>query len=219
MPHNAETMTPWVFSAGGDWVDDSDHPTRSAVSEPATLKGLQFLYELLTQDGVVDPGYGNATPFYEGRVGMYSYYAVAQRMASFAIFDYNVARLPAGPAGAINAMVPGGLVMGRSKHKEEAWKSMKFFCQKGVFSYNTVPSYLPMARSTRWPFVSVPADYNRAAFVEGALSARPQTIKHPRVADILKAISDVIVPAVRGREALSSAAARADALINAILAQ
>ncbi|MGI6083220.1 MAG: ABC transporter substrate-binding protein [Limnochordia bacterium] len=219
LPHAAETMTPWVFSAGGDWVDDSDHPTRSAVSEPATLKGLQFIYELLTQDAVVEPGNGLATPFYEGKVGMYSYYAVAQRMASFATFDYNVARLPAGPAGAINSLVPGGLVMGKTNHEEEAWQFMKFFCQKGAFSYNTVPAYLPMARTNRWPFVPVPSDYNRAAFVEGALSARPQTIKHARVADILRTVNEVIVPAVRGGEALGSAVARADSLINAILAE
>jgi multiple sugar transport system substrate-binding protein len=217
IPLGAESLSPWIFSAGGNWVDNAANPTRSAVSDLATMKGLQFIQELVTRDAVVEPGYGNATPFFEGRVAMYSYYAVAQRMASYATFDYNVARLPAGPAGAINAVVPGGLVMGKTKHPQESWEFMKFFCQKGAFSYNTVPAYLPMARSNRWPFVPVPNDYNRAAFVEGALSAHPQTIKSTKVAEILRAINQVVVPALRGQESLSTAVARVDPRINAIL--
>jgi multiple sugar transport system substrate-binding protein len=216
MSLGAEFVTPWVFSAGGNWVDDADNPTRSAAGEPATVRGLQFVQELIAQDAVVEPSY-SATPFYEGRVGMYAYYAVAQRMTSYATFSYNVARLPAGPAGAINAVVPGGVVMGKGKHPQESWEFMKFMCQEGAFSYNSVPAYLPMARTNRWPFAPVPADYNRAAFVDGALSALPQTIKSTRVADILKAINDVVVPALRGQESLSTAVARVDPRINAIL--
>lgn len=216
MPFSGEFLLPWLYSAGGGVVDDSSRPTRAAIGDPPSIQALSFLRRLAAEDRVIEPGFGNANPFYEGRVGMYPYYAIAQRMASFAKFPYNVARLPAGPAGAINAVVPGGFVMGRGKHTAEAWALIKFIAQKGAFSYNTVPAYLPIARSNTWPFVEVPEDYDRAAFVEGALSARTHAIKTPKVAEIYSALSS-LQPALKGEESIGTAAANVARQIDALL--
>ncbi len=216
LPLSGEFLLPWIYSAGGSVVDDLDRPTRSTLAEPAAVQGLQFVGRLITEAKVVEPGYGNAQPFYDGRVAMYPYYAVAQRMAAYAKFPYNVARFPAGPAGSVPALVPGGFVMGKGRHPQEAWELIKFIAQRGAFSYNTVPAYLPLARTDKWPFVKVPDDYNRAAFVQGALSARPHMIKSAKVAEIYRLVGQ-LRPALLGEEPVGTAATKIARQIDALL--
>ncbi|HEX6971567.1 MAG TPA: extracellular solute-binding protein [Limnochordia bacterium] len=216
MPFSGEFLLPWLYSAGGGVVDDNDRPARAAIGDPPSLTALGFLQRLAAEERVIEPRFGNADPFYAGSVGMYSYYAVAQRMAAYAQFPYNVARLPAGPAGSINAVVPGGFVMGKGDHQAAAWELMKFIAQRGAFSYNTVPAYLPLARTDDWPFVPVPPNYNRAAFVASAMSARPHMIKTPVVADIYRAVNE-LRPALTGNAAIGPAAAQVARRIDAVL--
>lgn len=192
---------PWIYSAGGSLVDDLKNPSKATLTSRETLTAFEFLRTLAVEDEVVEPSFGNANPFYQGHVGMYPYYAIAQRMAAYATYPYNVAAFPAGPAGSVNALLPGGYVMGRTKHPDEAWKLMKFLATDGsIYFSNGIPAYVPTARTNDWPTVPVPADYNRNAWIQGALSGLPQIIAHPA--------SEEIFGVVRGmREAIQGGAA------------
>ena len=78
---------------------------------------------------------------------------------------------------------------------------MKFLATEGsVYFSNGIPAYIPIARTNDWPTVPVPADFNRNAWIQGALSGLPQIIAHPA--------SEEIFSVVRGmREAIQGGAA------------
>lgn len=192
-PMGTQFWMPWIFSAGGSIVDNLENPTRSMVQSFETLSGIEFLRTLMVEDQVTGPveGPGGGGMFFDGRAGMYPYYAVAARVSSLGQdFRYNVANIPAGPAGAVNAILPGGYVVGNTENAEDAWQIVKWISETGRNSTNTIPSYIPFAQTDLWPDVDppVPADYNRAAWIEGALGAQPQVINHPRVYDIVQEV-------------------------------
>src|SRR5690606_36311121 len=112
LPMSTQYWMPWLFSSGGAIVDDLETPTRSLLDSAEFIRAFELLKTLVADDQVVHPHYGRAETFYQGVVGMYPYYAVSGRLALFADFPYNVAEIPKGPAGAVNAILPGGIVMG-----------------------------------------------------------------------------------------------------------
>lgn len=219
LPMATQFWMPWIYSSGGSLVDDLKNPTRTTLTSAETLRAFEFLRTLVVEDQVVEPGLGNANPFYEGRVGMYPYYAIAQRMAAYATYPYNVAAFPAGPAGSVNALLPGGYVMGKTDHPDEAWKLMKFLATDGaVYFSNGIPAYIPLARTNDWPSVPVPPDYNRNAWIQGALTGLPQIIAHPASEEIFGIVRGMR-EAVEGRAAIGAQAESIAAQVQALLDQ
>lgn len=214
LPMSTQYWMPWVFSSGGAIVDDLETPTRSLLDSAESIRAFEFLKTLVADDQVVHPDYGRAEPFYQGVVGMYPYYAVSGRLALFADFPYNVAEIPKGPAGAVNAILPGGIVMGKARNPEAAWEVIKWLAVRP--SSNTIPAYIPLVNSPDWPVDPVPADYNRQAWIQGAMGALPQIINHPRAADIFGAV-DGMRDAIQGNVDIRAQAQTIAEQINAFL--
>lgn len=216
LPMSTQYWMPWLFSAGGSIVDDLENPARSTLASAESVYAFEFLKRLVSDDVVVHPNYGRAEPFYEGIVGMYPYYAVSGRMALFADFPYNVAEIPAGPAGAVNAIQPGGIVMGKARNPEAAWEVIKWLSVRP--STNTIPAYIPLVASPEWPVDPVPEDYHREAWIRGATGALPQIINHPRASDIFGAV-DGMRDAIQGRVDVRTQAQVIAERIEALLAE
>ncbi len=214
LPMSTQYWMPWLFSSGGAIVDDLETPTRSLLDSAESIRAFEFLKTLVADDQVVHPDYGRAEPFYQGVVGMYPYYAVSGRLALFADFPYNVAEIPKGPAGAVNAILPGGIVMGKARNPEAAWEVIKWLAVRP--SSNTIPAYIPLVNSPDWPVDPVPADYNRQAWIQGAMGALPQIINHPRAADIFGAV-DGMRDAIQGNVDIRAQAQTIAEQINAFL--
>ena len=216
LPMSAQYWMPWLFSSGGSVVDDLENPSRSTLASAESVQAFEFLKRLVADDQVVHPNWGRPDPFYQGVVGMYPYYAVSGRMALYTDFPYNVAEIPAGPAGAVNAIQPGGIVMGKPRFPEAAWEVIKWLAVRA--STNTIPAYIPLVTSPEWPVDPVPADYNRQAWIRGAQNALPQTINHPRMADIYGAV-DGMRDAIQGMVDVRTQAQTIAERINGLLAE
>lgn len=216
-PWSMNHWMPWIFSAGGDIVDDFENPTRSRISAPETLDAFEFWHELITVDGAA-PTSGDDTPFFEGRAGMYPYVAVAQRLHARASFHYNVAPLPAGRAGSVNAVLPSGIVMGRTDHPDEAWTAIKFISRSARIAGNAIPAHVGTIRQGEWPVVPVPEGFRSDVWLDSALSARSGVIKHLKSGQINSLVQQMR-QGIIGNESIRLIAERVSPLIDALLSE
>jgi len=213
-PWSMNHWMPWIFSAGGNIVDDFENPTRSRINTLDTLEAFEFWHELVTVDQAAPPS-GDDTPFFEGRAGMYPYVAVLQRLNARAAFHYNVAPLPAGKAGSINAVLPSGIVMGRTDHPEEAWAAIKFIARSPLITANAIPAHVEVARG-EWPVVPVPEGYRREVWLSSALTARSGVIKHLQAGEINSLVTQMR-QGIIGSESVRIIAERISPLMDALL--
>lgn len=212
-PWSMNHWMPWIFSAGGNIVDDFENPTRSRISAPETLDAFEFWREIVTVDEAAPPS-GADAPFFEGKAGMYPYVAVFQRLNARAAFDYNVAPLPAGRAGSINAVLPSGIVMGRTDHPEEAWTAIKFIARSPRIAGNAIPAHVEVARGGDWPVVPVPEGFRTEVWFDSALSARSGVIKHLQSGQINSLVQQMR-QGIIGNESIRLIAERIAPLIDA----
>lgn len=189
------------FSAsyGGKILDEQG---KVAVNNPATIKGLKKMIEVVKSDFVptnittfMEPE--SHTAFLEGQapfIRNWPYqFALAQDQAQSKIVDQvAIAPLPAGDAGSAAAL--GGWMGGInkfSKHPKEAWEFLKFMTgpegQKiSAVEGGLAPTYLPVYED---------ADVQKASplfankdFVDGVSAAvsRPTTPIYPKISEVIQ---------------------------------
>jgi multiple sugar transport system substrate-binding protein len=125
-------VAPFVWSNGGDIVDDQERPTRLTLDSPNALRVLRDFLALRTQFGVVPSdeeveAEDDEARFMNGRLAM-----ILQSRRStpgfrtIKRFDWDVAPLPRfeRPAGILHS--DAYCMTKASEHKEAAWRFMEF---------------------------------------------------------------------------------------------
>jgi multiple sugar transport system substrate-binding protein len=151
-------VAPFVWSNGGEVVDDDEQPTRFTLATPAALQALQEFLKLRSVYGVVPTDVDveaedDETRFQNGRLAMLlSSRRSTPTFRTISAFDWDVADLPRfrEPAGILHS---DAYCMARaSKEKDEAWRFIEFANspegQRIVArTGRTVPSLKAIARS------------------------------------------------------------------------
>jgi ABC-type glycerol-3-phosphate transport system substrate-binding protein len=130
-------IEPWVYSAGGRWVDNPQKPTQWAFNEPNFIKGLQFRADLMNKYNVMPSpanltamgGVGASDMFVNGTAAMFlSGIWKTPQFRDIKTFDWDVALFPKGPGGTRGYQSGGSGygILSTSKHKKEAWKLVAY---------------------------------------------------------------------------------------------
>jgi multiple sugar transport system substrate-binding protein len=131
-PNDFGAMIPWIFSAGGDYVD-ADFK-KSLLGTPETVDAIQWYVDLIYKQkvspAVDDPGNANwvTDQFYSGRAAMFTtgpWNFVNARSKVKDVWD--VTMLPRGKAGSVSWVAGSGFGISTStKFKNEAWQVLKY---------------------------------------------------------------------------------------------
>ncbi len=153
-------LAPFVWSAGGEMVDNPDDPATLALDEPAARKGLDFFLDLQLVHKVAPPekqelSLDAESRFLAGKLAMYldSRKAVPG-LRTIESFEWDVAPLPVAPGGKPATILHGDAycISQASQHKDAAWQFIEFAMgaegQRVLAeSGRTVPSRLDVASS------------------------------------------------------------------------
>ena len=133
-PINIENF---LFSNGGNWVDDIDHPTRFTADSPQGLEAAQFRYDMIHKYHVAPSisemqafnyGMGVENMFINGQIAMMSsgiWYT--PKFLKEKNLDWDIVEFPRGPKGGQGWGSGGsGYALCKSSTKKElAWKVIK----------------------------------------------------------------------------------------------
>ncbi|HVM10943.1 MAG TPA: sugar ABC transporter substrate-binding protein [Actinomycetota bacterium] len=164
-------VAPFVWSNGGDLVDDEERPTRLALDSPEAKEALQRLFDL-GRIGVMPSeeereAEDEETRFLNGRLGMVlSSRRSTPNFRSITAFEWDVAPLPVmgEPAGILHS--DAYCMTAASGRKDDAWRFVEFALgaegQRIVAaSGRTVPSLREVAESEAFLDPSVPPASSR----------------------------------------------------------
>jgi multiple sugar transport system substrate-binding protein len=154
-------LAPFVWSNGGDLVDDPARPSRLTLTTvPATRAAIDWFLDLQLVHGVVPPdaeeqSESSEARFLRGTLGMYLNSRVAvPTLRTIKGFEWDVAPLPVAPGGVPASILHSDaycMSAGRSEHRS-AWRFIEFAMGREgqrilAESGRTVPSRLDVARS------------------------------------------------------------------------
>jgi len=125
----------FVYSNGGQFVDDLYHPTRTLLGEPKAIEGLQFYSDLMNTHEVAPTpialgnlAMGAQQLFMTKRVAMFSSgFWEVPILRQITDFEWDVVMFPKGPQGqrAFGTGGTGYAMLKSSKHPELAWDVIK----------------------------------------------------------------------------------------------
>ena len=153
-------VAPFVWSNGGEVVDDPVQPTSLTFDDPKAQEALDFFLDLQTEHGVVPPqreelSENAESRFLNGGLGMFldSRKAIPT-LRTITDFEWDVAPLPVAPGGQPATILHGdAYCMAKdSPDKEATWRFIEFAMgEEGqrilAESGRTVPSRLDVASS------------------------------------------------------------------------
>ncbi len=192
---------PFVWSNGGDIVDDLDAPTRFTLDEPEAVEALRFIISLVREDEVV-PGENDVaaqdlqTRFAAGKLGM-----LLSSRRDTPVFrevlglDWDVAALPVGPEGRAGILHSDGYCLPRGGDAQDAALEFVEFAT-GVegqtitaLGGRTVPSLRRVARSGAFLDPTQPPAHSNV-FLQGIPSIRrtPTIPTWPQIEDLAEEI-------------------------------
>ncbi len=171
----------FVFSNGGNWVDDTDHPTRLTLDEPKAMEGIQFRRDMIQKYHVSpDPSQIHAFNFSTGQMQMFMNGEAAMlcsgiwQTPGFLLaknLDFDVAEFPAGPGGVKGWGTGGsGYAMSKSsKNKDLAWIVVKELASEASVSQLTTngmiqPALIKLAQSD--VFLKAPGAEHKAILLD-----------------------------------------------------
>jgi multiple sugar transport system substrate-binding protein len=177
-------LAPWIWGAGGDFLADDNK--QSALDSNAALDGVLF-YVNLVKKGYVPLEYLElnsaqvSSNFNQGAVAVYfdGPYEVKTlttppqqggAAGSIAARNFAVAPYPQGPKGRYTFVGGSNLAIFKaSKHKEQAWRVIKYLMQKEVqIAYCKVTGFLP-SRLEAFNDSYIISDPHRKIFKEAIL--------------------------------------------------
>jgi multiple sugar transport system substrate-binding protein len=151
-------IAPFVWSNGGELVDDLERPTRFTLDTPAAQEALQAFFDLRALHIVVPTeeeieSEEDETRFLNGRLAMVlSSRRATPTFRTITAFDWDVAPLPRHrePAGILHS--DAYCMTASSKEKDAAWRFMEFALgpegqRITARSGRTVPSLIDVSRS------------------------------------------------------------------------
>ena len=127
----------FIFSNGGDWVDNTEHPTRFMGDSPRALEAARFRWDLIhtyhvapsvTEMQSFSFGGGVQQMFVNGQIAMMAsgIWHVPQLLKAKDL-DFDVVEFPKGPKG-LKGWSSGGsgyAICKSSKHKDLAWQIIR----------------------------------------------------------------------------------------------
>jgi multiple sugar transport system substrate-binding protein len=151
-------IAPFVWSNGGELVDDDEQPTRFTLDTPASKQALQSFLELRTVQGVTPSDEEVESEdlearFANGRLAMLlQSRRVTPTFRTIEDFDWDVAPLPAYGTPASILHSDAFCMTSGAEHKDAAWRFVEFALgTKGqeilAQTGRTVPSLKSVARS------------------------------------------------------------------------
>ncbi|WP_406385126.1 ABC transporter substrate-binding protein [Streptomyces sp. NBC_01618] len=189
-------LAPFVWSNGGDIVDDPQHPTRLTLNTPAARQALESLVQLVRNDGAGPDrtelaGQDLQARFASGKLAMF----LDSRKETPALrevqgLDWDVAALPVTrkPAGVLHS--DAYCIARKSKHHSEAARFIAFATGKDgqritSLSGRVVPSLREVANSSAF-LAPVKKPANSQAFLDVLpyLKSLPVLATWPEIEDI-----------------------------------
>jgi len=153
-------VAPFVWSNGGELVDDQDAPSRLSLDEGPARDALDWFLDLnlvhgVTPDDRSEQGEGSEDRFLAGRLGMYlNSRRVVPTLRTITDFGWDVAPLPVAPSGQPATMLHSDAycMSADSEHHDQAWRFIEFAMGREgqellAETGRTVPSRLDVAGS------------------------------------------------------------------------
>ena len=187
-------VAPFVWSAGGEVVDDQDNPTTLALDSGASREGLDFFLDLQTVHHVAPPereeqSQDSEARFLSGGLAMYlNSRKSVPTLRTIDDFRWDVAPLPVAPGGEPATILHGdAYCMAAAGRQADAWRFVEFANSvQGqtilARSGRTVPSRMDVARSAAFLRPDVPpASAEVFVEVQPSIRAVPHTATWSRV--------------------------------------
>ena len=188
-------VAPFVWSAGGEVVDDPTDPTRLTLDSGAARRGLDFFLDLQTVHGVVPPdreeqSQDSESRFLSGTLGMYlNSRKSVPTLRTIEEFTWDVAPLPVAPGGEPATILHGDAycLADTDRQDDDAWRLVEFANsvegqQILARSGRTVPSRTDVAASEAFLRPDEPpADSRVFIDVVPTIRSVPHTASWPRV--------------------------------------
>lgn len=220
----------FVYGNGGALVDDVKNPTRTRITDPKSIAGLQFysdlpnLYQVApTPTALSNLGMGVDMMFASGRLAMFLSGIWETPLLRNYKFRWDVAMFPKNRDG-VRAFGTGGsgyAILRSSKHKKEAWEVIKALtgpagqarlAERGLAQ----PARIAVAESEHWATHAAPPD-NKAMLNEAVRYIVFDPF-HPRWREIE---DKYLIPAFElvftGKKTAEQAARELEPKINALL--
>lgn len=169
---------PW--QNGGEYLDRMTNPTKSTVSDPATVEAIQFIADMINKWKIFPTLAGTTAQsavdmFVTGRLAMLIiHHGVVPMFREITDFEWDTGRIPRFryPANVLNAA--GFAITTQSKHVKEAWEFLKFLVGPEAIAVvveagNSLPAHKGM---TEMIFGPEPPE-NEDAFLAEVPFARP----------------------------------------------
>ncbi len=171
----------FLFSAGGNWVDDPAHPARFTADSPEALQAARFRYDLIhkyhaspspSEIQAFNFGSGVEQMFINGQVAMMdSGIWHTPQLLKAKDLKFDVVEFPKGPTG-LRAWGTGGsgyALCRSSKNKEMAWKIIKELTNEAFLTRMSStgmiqPALIKLAESDA--FLKAPGPANRAILLK-----------------------------------------------------
>ncbi len=198
-------LAPFVWSNGGDIVDDPDQPTRFTLDTPAAREALQNLVDLRIAYGVIPTdeeveAEDDETRFLNGRLAMLmDSRRLTTSLRASAAFDWDVAALPIydEPVGILHS---DAYCMTRgSELKDDAWRFVEYAMSEDgqrtiAITGRTVPSNIAVSVSDAFLDPAQPPQ-NSQVFLDAipTLRAVPTISTWPEIEDVAAGILENVL--------------------------
>lgn len=193
-------VAPFVWSGGGEIVDDPDRPTRFTIGSLKAIRPLQAFLDLRGVAGVtptdeeVEAADFEAR-FLDGRLAMVmESRKVVPSFRTITSFRWDVAPLPMHRQPATILHSDAYCMTSTSQHKDEAWTFLEFALgpegqRIATATGRTVPSLRSMANSDAFLDPNVPPASSRI-FLDaiGSMRAVPHIETWPEIEDVVNAL-------------------------------
>lgn len=151
-------LAPFIWSSGGEVVDDQAHPTRFALDSPVAIRAMQDFFDLYAVHGVVPSdeeleSEDTETRFLNGTLAMvFSSRRDTPSFRTITTFDWDVAALPRHDQAAGILHSDAYCLTRASEDKRAAWRFVEFALGPDgapivAASGRTVPSMIEVAES------------------------------------------------------------------------
>jgi multiple sugar transport system substrate-binding protein len=131
-----DSIVPWIWSGGGDYMNEAQ--TECTLDTPESIEAMEFVISMIT-DGIAAPVTDLANTsfaieeFYGGKIGMHvdgpwQFINIKENSD----FEWDVAPLPAGPAGSVTPAAGSGFgISNTTENPDAAWEALKILTSTG----------------------------------------------------------------------------------------
>ena len=189
----------YVRQAGGRLFNED--LSACLLDSPEAIRGLRMYYDKVHTHGISPrPGFGPSNGFASGQVGMLfgGHVSTWKTYNAMPGLDWDVAMLPAGPAGRAGGEIAVGAygITRGSSHPEAAWRLLKFIVSPENIREQVRLGTLSVRRSVAEELLLVPGRTDRprnmAAVYRQIQCARPI----PRSPDYIEIALEIIQPEI-----------------------